>query len=215
MKIKLGSFITEARGKLGGTYIQHTSQGVTISRKRNSGGKKLKQNSNLARVLMTEINGWRTLSQANKNTWIGLYGSQLKGYKQYVRQQIFRNLAGTFVPATVNTTEPNSPVYVTAITYTPATTNLTITLATDGTTVSRRLIQIRNYSTSNSRKVYTGWKSLFSYSGQTATPQNLSNPIKALGWKVTDNTSFQLRVIQCNNNRHEITIMPTYLVQTG
>lgn len=215
MKIKLGSVITEAKGKIGGHYVGSWRGTKTISRKRSrSGQAKLARATNYIQ-LQNYSRKWNTIGATARKTWTTTYGSQLKGFREYVRQAIYRTICGATVFSTVQTSDPENPLSVVGFTYTEATQSITVTLGGNGTTVGSRVIQIRNYSATRSVKGNSGWWFGRQVSATTTTPISLTTAITNTGRKITNNTTFQIRVIQALNNMHPVTISTPFTIKTG
>lgn len=215
MKIKLGSIITEAKGKIGGTYVGHSRWGHTLARKRSRSGQAIRNRAHNSIQLQFYSHRWNSIAQSNRNRWIQYYGSKLKGFRQYVTQAIYRVIAGATVFDMVDPSQTANDPSVTNVTYTQATQSITITLATNGTTAGQRIVQIRNYSPSRSHVGISGWLTIRLINATASTAQDISTSIKATGRQVTNNTTFQLRIVQCNNNSHPVIFMNPITIQTG
>ncbi len=215
MKIKLGALITEAKGKIGGHYVGSSRWGNTIAGKRSRSGQAQSARPNNGRLIQFYSHKWNTISADNQKTWISYYGSKLKGFKAYLSNCMYREFTGSTVFDNVIPTQPTGVLSFNGFTYTEATQTLTITLGTDGTTVGQRLIQIRNHSPMRSVVGHSGWLNLRTQSATVATPINISTAMTNMGKRVTNQTTFQLRVVQTNNNRHPAIIMQPVTIQTG
>jgi hypothetical protein len=215
MKIKLGSFITEAHGKIGGHYIQHSSQGVTLSRKRTGSQTSFRSASQFSQLIQQYSRTWKTLSSAQRKTWTQLYGSSLKGFNQYVTQNAYRSIAGAPSAATVNNAQQNRDLSFVSFTYTQGSQRIDITLTTTGAGTRNRIVQVRDYQPTRARSVNSGWFTFVVSMANTSPTFTISDAIKAHGWQVTNQTTFLLRVIQCMSNTHEVTYMPIVRITTG
>ena len=215
MKIKLGSFITEAKGVIGGTYVGQQRGTKYIARKRSRSGQAQAVRSDKTRLIRFLINKWKTLTATQQGTWSTAYGNKLKGFRQYVIQNSYRQIPSASFQTSVNIASKTSAVSLLSFAYTQLTGVITVTLERTDTGGKRRTIQIRNYSNRRSVVGHSGWINLLSFDGNIITPINISDSIKGRGLQVTNNTTFQLRIVQIPASTAPIKLSAVYTIKTG